>query len=69
MLHTTMHFDAADIDKYNEEPMNRKKVVYGSRKRFLSPDVNMHIGQTFEAVGASTGDKDFDNQRFSTTQR
>ena len=69
MLHTTMHFDASDIDKYNESPLGRKKIVYGSRKRFMSPEINMHIGRTFEAVGASSGDKDYENQRFNTTQR
>ena len=69
MLHTTLHFDGGDIDKYNESPLGRSKIVYGSRKRFLSPDVNMHLGQTCELVGTSTGDKDYDNQRFNTTQR
>ena len=69
MLHTTLHFDGGDIDKYNDSPLGRAKVVYGSRRRFLSPDVNMHIGQTFEAVGATTGDRDYDNARFNTTQR
>lgn len=61
MLHTTLHFDAGDIDKYNGEPLGRSKIVYGSRKRFMSPDVNMHLGTTFDAVGKATGDKDFDN--------
>jgi len=35
-----MHFDAGDIDKYNENPLGRAKITYGSRKRFLSPDIN-----------------------------
>ncbi len=29
----------------------------------------MHLGKTFEAVGGSTGDKQYDNQRFRTTMR
>lgn len=58
-----MHFDAADIDSYNENPLVRSKVVYGSRKRFLSPEVNMHIGRSFEAVGATSGDKSIEAHR------
>ena len=68
MLHTTLHFDATDLDNYNESPLGRSKVVYGARKRFLSPDINMHYGKNFDAVGNATGDKDFDNLRFTTTQ-
>ncbi len=67
MLHVTNYFDAGDIDKFNESPLGRNKNVYGSKKRFPQLEVNMHLGKTFEAVGGSTGDKEYDNQRFRTT--
>jgi len=69
MLHVTGHFNATDIDKFNGNPVNRNQGVYGSKKRFPSPDVNMHLGQSFHAVGVTSGDANLDNMRFRTTQR
>ena len=69
MLHVTHHFDAGDIDKFNESPFRRTNIVYHAKKRFKSPEVNMHYTKTFDAVGTSTGDKELDNMRFRTTNR
>ena len=68
-LHTTGHFTACDLDTYNNEVLGRRNTVYGSKRRFMSPAVNMHYGQTFVIVGEATGDKDFDDLRFRTTSR
>ena len=69
MLHVTHHFDAGDIDKFNESPFRRTNIVYHAKKRFKSPGENMHYTKTFDAVGTSTGDKELDNLRFRTTNR
>ena len=70
MLHTTLHFDGGDIDKYNDSPLGRNKIVFGSKRRFMSPDINMHYGQSFQVVGLTTGDRAFDDSmRFATTNR
>jgi len=66
MLHVTGHFDGCDIDKFNNSPVTRTNGVYHAKKRFMAPHINMHIGQTFNAVGASSGDKELDNMRFVT---
>ena len=60
MLHVTHHFDAGDIDKFNESPLARKTIVYHSKRRFPSSEVNMHYTTTFTAVGGSSGDKELD---------
>ena len=57
MIHTTQHFDAGDIDKFNNSPFRRTNIVYHAKKRFTSPNINMHYSTTFEAVGGTTGDK------------
>ena len=69
MLHVTHHFDAGDIDKFNESPFRRTNIVYHAKKRFKSPGENMHYTKTFDAVGTSTGDKELDSMRFRTTNR
>lgn len=63
----TSYFDAVDIDKFNNSPVARNNCIYHSKKRFRSPDVNMHYQQTTHAVGVSSGDRDIDNMRFTTT--
>ena len=68
MLHTTQHFDAGDIDKFNDSPFKRNNIVYHAKKRFTSPAINMHYSTTFEAVGGTTGDKQLDLMRFRTSQ-
>ena len=66
MLHVTGHFDACDIDKFNNSPISRTNAVYHAKKRFIAPHINMHYGKTFDAVGASSGDKTLDGMRFLT---
>ena len=68
-VHLTSHFTAGDIDAYNESPIGRPQRVYTSKKRFPSPEVNKHLGQTVQLVGASCGDTELDNMRFRTTNR
>ena len=67
MIHVTQHFDAGDIDKFNDSPFRRTNIVYHAKKRFTSPEINMHYSTTFEAVGGSTGNKQLDDMRFRTT--
>ena len=69
MLHVTQHFDAGDIDKFNESPFRKTNIVYHAKRRYPSSNVNMHYSTTFEAVGGTTGDKQLDDMRFRTTQR
>ena len=69
MLHVTEHFDAGDIDLLDGSPIRAKARVYHAKRRFPSPDVNMHYGTTHQIVGGTTGDKDLDDQRFRTTQK
>ena len=69
MIHTTQHFDAGDIDKFNNSPFRRTNIVYHAKKRFTSPNINMHYSTTFEAVGGTTGDKQLDDERFRTTNK
>ena len=69
MLHVTAHFDAGDIDKFNDSPFKKSPNVYHSKRRYDQKGINMHYSTTFEAVGGSTGDKDLDNMRFRTTSK
>lgn len=68
MLHVTHHFDAGDIDKFNESPFKKTNNVYHARRRFPSMHQNMHYSKTHEAVGAVIGDKELEDMRFRTTQ-
>lgn len=68
-VHLTAHFTAGDIDAYNDSPIGRAQRVYRPKKRFLSPEINKHLGQTVVLVGASSGDAELDNMRFKTTNR
>lgn len=69
MLHVTQHFDAGDIDKFNNSPVGKSNIVYHAKRRYPNNSVNMHYSTTFEAVGGSSGDPELDDQRFRTTQR
>lgn len=68
-MHMTSYFDAGDIDKFNNSPVARNNCIYHAKKRFKSPDVNMHYSQTTHAVGVSSGDRDLDKMRFQTTNQ
>lgn len=68
MIHVTKHYDATDIDKFHSNVNGKTNTVYHAKRRFPSPHQNMHYNKNFDAVGTSTGDKEFDMQRFRTTQ-
>ena len=68
-LHVTGHFDAGDIDKFDTNVVGRNNTVYHTKRRFMSPEVNMHLKETFRAVGESSGSKEIDDMRFRTTNR
>ena len=70
MLHVTGHFDAGDIDTFDKSAVKQKSNVYHAKRRFMSPDINMHYKETFKAVGNEKGIKnDLDEMRFRTTQQ
>ena len=69
MLHSTAHFDAGDIDKFNSSPFRRNNIVYHSKRRYQSSNINMHYNTTFEAVGKKSDDPQIDEMRFRTTNR
>ena len=61
--------DCQDVNNYHHRLLGLSMSQHTSKKRFLDPNVNMHIGQQNVVVGAPWAGVQFDNYRYETTSR